>query len=121
MTMTTTLTLNNAAVHFRVHPRTIVRALSDKINVFWNEDFNPLISVTALANAYSMNEKLLIRVLDNRDILLKPAEAAKEIKTPPRTFRWRGYKVAARKGGIVRYSRAQVINEELLRQVNQDI
>lgn len=110
-----TTTLNKAAACFNVHPRTILRALSDKVNVYWNDDFNPNIDITVLANSYSMNEKVLLRVLAGRDVLLKPDQAAKELKVPPRTFRWRKYHAAARKGGIVRYSRSQIINEHLLR------
>ena len=110
-----TITLNEAAKSFQVHPRTILRALSDETNVYWSEDFNPPVYVTAVANAYSMNEKVLVHVLDGKDMLLKPVQAAKEVETPARTFRWRKYKAAARKGGIVRYSRKQIINEHLLK------
>lgn len=110
-----TVNLDEAAKSFQVHPRTILRALSDETNIYWSEGFDPPIYVTALANAYSMKEKVLIRVLESRDTLLKPSQAAKELHTPARTFRWRKYNAAARKGGIVRYSRAQIINEHLLR------
>lgn len=107
--------LNTAAERFDVHPRTILRALSDEVNVYWNTDFDPFIDLTMLANSYSMSSRVLVRVIQGRDRLLKPSEAAGELKVPPRTFRWRKYKAAARKGGIVRYSRSQIINEHLLR------
>ena len=107
--------LNTAADRFEVHPRTILRALSDQVNVYWNTDFNPHIDVNLLASAYSMDARILVRVFQGRDSLLKPTEASRQLKVPPRTFRWRRYKAAARKGGIVRYSRSQVINEHLLK------
>ncbi len=110
-----TILLSTAAKRFEVHPRTILRALSDSVNVYWNEDFNPKIDVTLLSNSYSMNEKVLLRVLYGKDSLLKPVAAAAEIKVPARTFRWRKYQAAARHGGIVRYSRSQIINEHLLK------
>lgn len=110
-----TVLLNTAAKKFEVHPRTILRALSDSVNVYWNDDFNPKIEVTSLAYAYSMNRTVLVRVLCGKDTLLKPIAAAAEIKVPARTFRWRRYHAAARHGGIVRYSRSQVINEHLLK------
>lgn len=110
-----TVRLKTAAEKFKVHPRTILRALSDEVNVFWGENFNPKIDVTLLANSYSMSEKTLLRVLYARDTLLKPSEAASELKVRPRTFRWRKYRSAAHKGGIVRYSHSQIINEHLLK------
>lgn len=110
-----TIRLNKAAETFKAHPRTILRALSDEVNVFWNNEFNPLVDVTMLANSYSMNEKTLVRVLLGKDDLLKPGEAATTLKVPARTFRWRKYRAAARKGGIVRYSYAQLVNEHLSR------
>ncbi len=110
-----TIRLNRAAERFKAHPRTILRALSDEVNVFWNEEFNPLIEVTMLANSYSMNETVLIRVLRGKDDLLKPGEAASKLKVPARTFRWRKYHAAARKGGIVRYAYSQLVNEHMSR------
>jgi hypothetical protein len=111
----TTTSLNEAAKAFSVHPRTIIRAIEDRENVYWNEGFDPDLDLTVLANAYSMQKEVLSRALKGTDTLLKPVEAARELKVPPRTFRWRRYKVAARKGGIVRYSRSQIVNEHLLR------
>ncbi len=110
-----TVLLNTAARRFGVHPRTILRALSDATNVYWNEDFNPKLDVTLLANSYSMQEKILLRVLYGKDLLMKPVDAASELKVPTRTFRWRKYQAAARHGGIVRYSRTQIVNEHLLK------
>ncbi len=110
-----TIRLIAAARLFKAHPRTLLRAMSDEVNVFWNEEFNPRIEITMLANAYSMNEKTLIRVLQGGDKLLKPSEAATTLKVPARTFRWRKYRAAARKGGIVRYSYQQLVNEHMSR------
>ncbi len=112
--------LNTAAHRFEVHPRTILRALSNEVNVFWSEGFDPLLDVNMLADAYSMNYKVLMRIFHNTDTLLKPVAAAHELKVPPRTFRWRGYRAAARHGGIVRYSRSQIINEHLLKWDTED-
>jgi hypothetical protein len=104
----TTILLNDAALAFKAHPRTLLRAVSGSPNPYWTEDHNPTISVEDLATAYSCSVGVLARIFEGRDILLTPAEAAKEIEVPDRTFRYRDYP-SIRHGGIVRYARSRLL------------
>ena len=103
-----TLTLNDAAEVFQAHPRTILRALTNTPNPYWTEDHNPSVTYEDLAVAYACHKDTLRRVFEGRDSLLTPGQAAEELKIPPRTFRYRSYP-SMRCGGIVRYSRALML------------
>ena len=108
------ITLEAAAKAFRVHPRTIVRALSGEHNTYWYEDINhDLYTITELAAAFDMEPKELRRVIEKREVLLKPQEAAKLLGIQPRTFRDRVHagryrKVANYSGRVVRYFRSKI-------------
>lgn len=82
------VTLIGAADAFGVHPRTILRAIHKKHNVYWTEDINEdRIAVADVANAYGMTTRALNVVLDGRDKLLNAQEAARELGIADRTFR----------------------------------
>lgn len=104
----TNIRLNDAAEVFKAHPRTLLRAITGTANPYWTEDHNPPIVIEELAVAYGCNLGLLSRIFDGRDKLLTPAEAAKEVDVPDRTFRYRGYP-SIRNGGIVRYARSALL------------
>jgi predicted DNA-binding protein (UPF0251 family) len=118
------ITLEAAAAAFNVHQRTIVRALTGEHNTYWSEDSaHDIYTVEEIATAYHMKPAELNRVLDGRDKLLKPDEAAKEMNIAPRTFRLRIHRLNAKdaktrvgrvyNGGIVRYLRSRVISFDL--------
>lgn len=111
------ITLEAAAKLFQVHPRTIVRALTGKHNTYWTEDIDEdLFSVTDIADAYAMNPKALLRVIDGRDELIKPDEAAVLLNIKPRTFRDRvkaGRYEKVANGGIVRYLRSKIVEDAI--------
>jgi hypothetical protein len=104
----TTITLNEAANKIQAHPRTILRAISGEPNPYWTDDHNPDISIVELAKAYECNIGIMQRVIDGRDMFLTPSQAASMLKIPDRTFRYRKYR-SIRHGGIVRYSRAVLL------------
>jgi hypothetical protein len=86
--MTQQITLEAAAKVFRVHPRTVVRALSGEHNTYWTEDINhDMHTLDRLADAYKgITPDDIKRILEGRDELLKPEEAAELIGVQPRTF-----------------------------------
>lgn len=113
------ITLAGAAGLFGVHPRTIVRAISGEHNTYWTEDINEqLFSISDVAAAYGLSDMELKRIIEGRDALLKPDEAAKVLNIRPRTFRDRVKAGAYRKvasGGIVRYLKSQILEDKIAR------
>ncbi len=110
-------TLNQVASIFRVHPRTILRAIEGKHNVYWtDEDFcnEQRILLEQVATAYNTTVKTLNVVLDGRDELINPARAATVLGIADRTFRER--KTAGRytkigSGGIARYLHSKIVTD----------
>lgn len=108
-------TLEAAAKAIRVHPRTIVRALTGEHNTYWTEDINHnRYAIDDIAEAYDMNPNDLRRVLGGSDELITPDEAAKILGIRPRTFRDRlaagRYKKVGH-GGIARYLKSKIIED----------
>ena len=112
-----TITLEKVALLFRVHPRTILRAINEREhNTYWYEDSNsePQ-SIEEIAKAYDMSSSQLIAVIQGRDSLLKAAEAAEKLGMAPRTFRnhLKNKKMGSKWGrvscgGITRYLSSRV-------------
>lgn len=106
------ITLEAAANVFGVHPRTIVRAVYNKHNVYWSEDSNEdRYEIDTIAEAYGLHPRELRQIIEKRDALLKPDEAAEVLSIKPRTFRDRVKAGAYRKiahGSIVRYLRSEI-------------
>lgn len=117
------VTLKAAADAFKVHPRTIVRAVQEDHNAYWSEDSNEdRYKISDIAVAYGMSPAELVRVVENRDALLKPDEAAEVLGIKPRTFREklsdpfaRPYKEYGRVeyGRIVRYLKSKIIQARI--------
>ncbi len=111
------VTLEDAASAFRVHPRTILRAIAEDHNTYWSEDINgQRMSIEDIARAYGMTAQILRAVLENRDELLLPDEAAKLLGIRPRTFRDRliaGRYKKIGSGGIARYLRSKIIEDRI--------
>ncbi len=110
-------TLNEVATIFDVHPRTILRAMTGRHNTFWSddEDWNEQrIHLETIAQAYGTTVKVLNIILDGRDELLTPQDAARVLGIAPRTFRER--KTAGRytkigAGGIARYLHSKIVTD----------
>ncbi len=116
----TQITLEAAAKLFRVHPRTIVRAISGEHNTYWYEDSNhDMYAISAIAETYDMTLADLTRVIEGRDTLLKPQEAAAEMRMQPRTFRTHVFedKIRGRisNGRVVRYLRSKIVDQSIAR------
>ena len=83
-----TVTLEEAARVFGVHPRTILRAINQAHNTYWSEDSNEdVIQIEAIAQAYGISIKALVAVFEGRDSLLRADEAAEILGMAARTFR----------------------------------
>ncbi len=117
MTIRKYATLNEVATIFNVHPRTILRAMAGEHNTFWSddEDWNDQrIPLEEIARAYGTKVKTICAVLDRRDDLLNPAEAARVLGIAPRTFRERltaGRYQKIGLGGIARYLHSKIISD----------
>ena len=100
-----TVTLKVAAHAFRVHPRTILRALKGEHNTYWYEDSDKDEMIIAeIAHAYGMSTAQLVAVLEKRDSLLRADEASKVLGMAARTFRkWINRKGVPEKWGRVKY------------------
>jgi len=96
-----------------VHPRTILRAIEDDTNAYWAEGHNPHVKVDKVLKAFDMEYDIFHRAYKGKDRYFKPTEASKYLNLPHRTFVYRKYKAAIRKGGIVRFSRQSIINENV--------
>lgn len=109
--------LIRAAEVFGVHPRTILRAIAGQHNTYWSEDINnDKVSIEAIADAYGTTARILRAVIENRDKLMTPAEAAERLGVAPRTFRdhpraGRYKKISS--GSIVRYLGSEIINDAI--------
>ena len=104
--------LNEVARVFAVHPRTILRAITGNINEYWTEGHNPEVDLTKVAKAYGCTVFDLKAILEGRDSLLTPDQAAAELQVQPRTFR--NHKPRHLKsGGIVRYLRSVIVKRAL--------
>ena len=106
------ITLAQAAKIFRVHPRTILRAISGEHNTYWSEDINDqVMAISTIADAYNMTPRTFIAVIESRDSLLTADEAAAVLGIKPRTFRDRliagRYKKIGR-GGITRSLQSKI-------------
>lgn len=111
------ISLIRAAKVFGVHPRTILRAIAGQHNTYWSEDINnDKVSIDDIAAAYGTSARILRAVIENRDELMTPTEAAEKLRIAPRTFRDRlvagRYKKIGR-GGIARYLGSEIINDAI--------
>lgn len=109
------ITLAEAAKIFRVHPRTILRAISGEHNTYWSEDINnQVMAISKIADVYNMTTRAFIAVIEDRDTLLTADEAAAVLGVKPRTFRDRliaGRYKKIGKGGITRYLHSKIASD----------
>jgi len=107
------ITLAEAAKIFRVHPRTILRAISGEHNTYWSEDINgQVMAIADIAEAYNLTSRAFVAVIESRDSLMTADEAAAVLGIRPRTFRDRllnGRYTKIGKGGITRYLHSKII------------
>lgn len=109
------ITLAKIAKLFRVHPRTILRAIAGEHNTYWSEDINDMsLAISDIAKAYNVTSQTLVAVIEDRDSLLTADESAAVLGIQPRTFRDRllsGRYKKIGKGGITRYLHSKIIKD----------
>lgn len=108
------LPLNEVAEMLKVHPRTVLRAIYNKENVYWAEGYNPEVSLETVAMAYCGDVNVLRNVKRERDAIYTPVEAAAYLKITLRLFRYRTYPKTFKRGNIVRYSRQELLDYHLM-------
>lgn len=109
--------LNQYAERLKVHPRTIIRALAGKENVYWAEGFDYEIGVEDVATAFSCEVKLLQKVMQGKDEFFSQKELCQPglADISPRLFRYRKYKPSLHLGRIKRFSRVEFLNQHLVK------
>ena len=103
-----TIELNEVANILKIHPRTVLRALSNEVNTYWAIGYTENIDIDDISDVFGFDPVYIRRAKKKRDEFFKPTEAADFIDVPSRTFRYRKYPALIRRGGIVRYSRKDV-------------
>jgi hypothetical protein len=111
--------LDDIAKIMDTHPRTILRAVTGEENPYWATGHNPDQNLDEFFEVYNIDPKDFARVVNKKDVFLKPKDAASFLNISPRTFRYRNFKAAARYNGVVRYSRKSLITEKIKREVKK--
>lgn len=107
--------LDDIAHVLKVHPRTVLRALTGNPNEYWYDGHNPRLEIYKVARAFKCKAVSIVQALEGREEFLKPEEAAAALDLLPRTFRYRGYTPTIRVGRVVRYARSKLITENFAR------
>ena len=105
------LTLNEAAALLQLHPRTVLRYITNDFNTYWTEDYDPNVKIETVASSFQCDPIYFTRTLNDRDAILTSKEAAAFLDLIPRTFRNHKYTPIIRQGHVVRYSRVALANE----------
>lgn len=108
-----TISVEAASKLFKVHPRTIIRAVENDVHAAFNEART--YTIKKVAETFGLKEADVIRLIKGNDELLKPEEAAGVVDTKPRTFRYREYAAHVRHGRVVRYLKTKLVNEHVKR------
>lgn len=111
--------LDHVAVKLKVHPRTVLRALSGVENTYWAPDHNPEVSLLDLSIAYGVEFDVVSDIMVGRDDLLKPSEAADYLsrtygrEVSVRVLRSRSYTPVISRPKVVRYSRLLISRQHV--------
>lgn len=84
--------LNTIASTLRVHPRTVLRALTREKHPYWAAGYNPTVSLAEVAVAFNCPPNALREIHKEQTDLLDQRAAARYLKMPLRTFRSRQYR-----------------------------
>lgn len=95
--------LNVVAERLKIHPRTVLRALTGDKNVYWTEDHNPSVDLVALALGFDCDYEVLERIVKNRNTVFTQEELAKHFDITTRSVRLRNYPPFISWGHVVRY------------------
>lgn len=104
--------LNIVATALKVHPRTVLRALTGVENTYWVRDHDPNVDTVEVAIAFGLEHVYVQRALKRSDALLTPKLAAEFLEMSPRTLRhYKNLYIPVLKyGRIVRYSQRDLAN-----------
>ena len=101
--------LNTIADTLRVHPRTVLRALTRETNPYWAPGYDPTVRLAEVAVAFDCAPNRLRAIHNDQIPLYTQKEAAAYVKIPLRTFRWRRYNPAISfNDKIYRYDETQL-------------
>lgn len=103
--------LNKLAALLSVHPRTVLRYIQGKHNVYWAQRFNPELDVQDVATAFSIPYEKLLRAVNGRDVILTRNQAADLLQIKVPCFRRRAYEPLVSKGKFLRFSRDQLARD----------
>lgn len=108
--------LTDISKALKIHPRTVLRAVSGKPNAYWAEGYETEIALVDVAMAYDADLMMLQDVVLGDDELMKQDEAVEwlaqtygdDARMSSRNFRYRGYPAAVRSSRVVRFSQIQL-------------
>lgn len=109
------VTLNEAAKAIKVHPRTVLRAISKDKNPYWTSSYDPILSVSVIAKGFNTNQNCITDALSGRDQLITTNQAAKAYGLTPRGFRYLGLAPDIRNGSVVRYRQSRIASGAIAR------
>lgn len=116
--MSVRTTLKVASKILALHPRTILRATSRKVNPYWAEGHDCPLDTADLSRAFKVKPMRMDAVFVDNKPLLKPADAAKFLNLHPRTFRAYNYEAVVRNGHVVRFS-ADMLKAEYKKRLDE--
>lgn len=110
-TMTMKITYAEAGALLKTHPRTVIRAVHDKVN--FHLPYTTEVDHAKVAEAFGFDPVYLVRARDDRDEFLTAQQAADFLKLKLATFRYRKPPKIVERGGVVRFSRRDIVRWDL--------
>lgn len=80
------LLLNDVAETLRLHPRTVIRAITDNKNAGWNLNYNPAVELNEVLGSYSIRKIDFVDAYEGKDVFITRHEAADELGVSVNTF-----------------------------------
>jgi len=113
--MSDQILLADAASMLKVHPRTILRGVSDSGNPTYTpgDEHSKYVSAESVRQAYAVPSRVWSRVIHGSDELLTRHEICEEFNINGNLFKKRRYPCHARRGKVLRYSRKNWIEHHL--------
>lgn len=109
--------LTTVAETLGIHPRTVLRAISNEANPYWTPKFDPSVEMSDITEAFGCTSTEFRRLLNGDDQLMSPDEACIFLNMSKRTLRYRraeGELVpTVARGSVVRYSRRHLAEREI--------
>ncbi len=102
--------LEDVAMVFDCHPRTILRAITGNPTEYWAPSHNPRLQLRDVTRTFSLKRAQLVALLTRDDTAIRPTEASEILGISARTLRskrddWRPFIVGQ---GFIRYSKANI-------------